>query len=80
MAYEKLEDLPNEIRENLPEGGQRIFMAAFKSASSDGLNEQEATEVGWNSVRNIYVQGPDGRWQQKPEPNAGNPTGAMSGA
>ncbi|MDV2998649.1 MAG: putative cation transport regulator ChaB [Chroococcopsis gigantea SAG 12.99] len=79
MAYETAEQLPNEVKESLPKGGQNIFMAAFNSASSDGLSEEQATQVAWNSVKNIYRQTPEGKWEQKPEPATGNPSGTMAG-
>ncbi|MGF1478704.1 MAG: ChaB family protein [Cyanophyceae cyanobacterium] len=67
MAYEKMEDLPADVREKLPEGGQKRFMAAFNSASSDGLSDEGATQVAWNSIKNEYEEGPDGKWQHKPD-------------
>jgi cation transport regulator len=80
MPYDTIEDLPAEMKESLPEGARRIFVAAVKSATSDGLDEEEARQVGWNSVRNIYVQDASGQWKPKPEPSAGGPQGTMSGS
>lgn len=74
MAYQKIDDLPNDVKENLPQGAQQIFMAAFNSATSDGISEQAAAKVAWNSVKNIYEQGKEGKWVPKPE--AGSASGA----
>ncbi len=60
-------DLPSEVKEQLPEGAQNIFMAAFKSAQEDGMSEEAARNVAWNSVKNSYEQGEDGKWHHKPD-------------
>jgi beta-carotene/zeaxanthin 4-ketolase len=39
MSYEKIEQLPSEITENMPQGAQQIFWAAYKAACSDGIKE-----------------------------------------
>lgn len=78
MPYDTLEQLPNEVKEKLPQGAQQIFMAAFNSASSDGLSEEGAIKVAWNSVKNSYEE-KDGKWQHKPDARSGNPTGTMGG-
>lgn len=80
MPYETIEDLPAELKDSMPEGARRIFVAAYQSAMSDGLNEEEARQVGFNSLRNMYVQNENGQWEQKPEEISGNQTGTMSGA
>ncbi|NJK49515.1 cation transport regulator ChaB [Candidatus Gracilibacteria bacterium] len=79
MPYDTLEQLPNDVKEKLPQGAQQIFMAAFNSASSDGLSEQGAIQVAWNSVKNSYEEGKDGKWQHKPDARSGNMTGTMGG-
>ncbi|BAY94059.1 MULTISPECIES: ChaB family protein [unclassified Tolypothrix] len=67
MAYNKIDELPQDIREQLPEHAQQIFFAAFNAAQKDGMSENGAREVAWNSVRNEYQQGNGGQWQRKPE-------------
>jgi len=62
MPYENLEALPQDVKSKLPQGAQQIFMAAFNSASSDGLDEDAARKTAWNSVRNSYKEGSDGKW------------------
>ncbi|MCU0534672.1 MAG: ChaB family protein [Hydrococcus sp. Prado102] len=79
MPYDTLEQLPNEVKEKLPQGAQQIFMAAFNSASSDGLSEEGAIKVAWNSVKNSYEEGKDGKWQHKPDARSGSTTGTMGG-
>jgi len=79
MAYTKADDLPSEIKEKLPQGAQQIFMAAFNSAQKDGLSEQGAEKVAWNSVKQGYEQGPDGNWQHKPEGSNSKYKGTQTG-
>ncbi|MFH7026966.1 MAG: ChaB family protein [Heteroscytonema crispum UTEX LB 1556] len=63
MSYSKIEELPQELQEQLPNEGQQIFVAAFNAAQSDGMSEEGARQVAWNSVKNRYYQGEDGKWQ-----------------
>lgn len=61
MTYQKLEDLPNDVKE-LPQHGQQLFMAAYNAVSENGMNEDNASQVAWNSVKNSYQKGQDGNW------------------
>jgi cation transport regulator len=74
MAYENIEQLPEEVKSQLPRGAQQIFLAAFNSASSDGLSESNASQLAWNSVKTQYKQGSEGHWQTIPEGGAGRTT------
>lgn len=65
MPYQALESLPQEVKEHLPQGAQQIFLAAFNSAESDGLSQEGATQVAWNSVRAEYSQTSEGKWSHK---------------
>ena len=40
MAYEKLPDLPDNVRDNLPEHAQEIYRAAFNSAEAQLQNDK----------------------------------------
>lgn len=62
MTYQNLEDLPAEVTEKLPRYGQQLFMAAFNAASENGMDEKNATQVAWNSVKNSYKQDKEGKW------------------
>lgn len=62
MAYQQLEDLPQEVTEKLPKHGQQLFMTAYNAVSENGMNEENATKVAWNSVKNSYQQDKDGNW------------------
>ena len=62
MTYQQLEDLPAEVTEKLPRHGQQMFMAAYNAVSENGMDEKNATQVAWNSVKNSYQQDKDGNW------------------
>lgn len=81
MPYDNIDNLPQDVKEKLPQGAQQIFMAAFNGASSDGMSEDAAREVAWNSVKNSYEPGGNGQWQHKAEGGAGETrSGTMPGA
>lgn len=67
MPQKQLEEFPTEIKEQLADGSMQIFAAAYNSAREDGLSEEGATSVAWNSVKQQYEQGADGKWHPKPE-------------
>jgi cation transport regulator len=37
-------------------------MAAYNAASENGMDEKNATQLAWNSVRNSYQQDKEGNW------------------
>ena len=79
MPDQTINELPNDIREQLPEHAQQIFAAALSAAQSDGMSEEGAREVAWNSVKNEYEPGDDGKWQRKPEDTAIHNKSVVSG-
>lgn len=64
MPYSRLTDLPDAVRE-LPEGGQRIYLAAFNSALAQYRDEGKAHATAWAAVKHKYEKGPDGTWRAK---------------
>lgn len=75
---QKIENLPAEAKE-MPQEAQQMFLAAFNSASDDGLSEEGAMNVAWNTVKHKYEKS-DGKWQRKAEgSNSQNVTVASAG-
>ncbi len=70
MPYNKIDELPSQVREQLPEHAQQMFLAAFNSAQSDGMDENAAMQVGWSSLKSMYKQGQDGKWYQATDDTA----------
>lgn len=67
MSSKQLAEVPSELQGQLLEGSEQIFLAAFNSASHDGLSEDAALEVAWNSVKNGYEKREDGKWHRTPD-------------
>jgi cation transport regulator len=72
MPYRTLEDLPENVRNNLPEHGQEIYKEAFNSAweeyadpttrRDDASREEVAHRVAWAAVKKKYEKDEQGRW------------------
>lgn len=71
MAYESIDNLPENVKNKLAPDAQPLFLAAFNSASEDGLSDDAATQVAWNSLRPNYFEGGDGVWRRKEEGGTG---------
>ncbi|PMB38831.1 cation transport regulator ChaB [Fischerella thermalis CCMEE 5319] len=71
--------LTQEIKRELPQEAQQIFVAAFKAAQSDGMSEEGARQVAWNSVKNQYEKDSDGKWHAKGEVTAQHHKAVTSG-
>ena len=67
MPYNKLSELPNSVRDNLPKHAQEIYQAAYNSAWDQyGHDESRAHRVAWAAVKNDYEKDDDsGRWKKK---------------
>jgi cation transport regulator len=79
MAYNQIDELPEDIKQKLPEHARQIFIAAFNAAQSNGFSEDGALGVAWNSVANEYEQGDDGKWHRKTEDTATHYKAVTSG-
>ncbi len=67
MPYNQIDELPQDIKQQLPEHAQQIFFAAFNAAQDNGMSEDGARDVAWNSVKNEYEPSNGGQWHRKPE-------------
>ena len=75
MPYKSTRDLPDAVRDNLPEHAQDIFKEAFNSAWDEyadpdkrrGKESQEEVsfKVAWAAVKNEYEKGDDDTWHRK---------------
>ncbi|KAB8330559.1 cation transport regulator ChaB [Scytonema tolypothrichoides VB-61278] len=82
MAVSNIDELSQELKDQLqelPQEGKQIFVAAFNAAQSDGISEQGAREVAWNSVKNQYEKGSDGKWHARGEVTAQHNKAITSG-
>jgi cation transport regulator len=76
MPYETLKDLPESVRNNLPEHAQEIYKEAFNSAwdeykdpadrRGETSREETSHRVAWSAVKNVYVKdAQSGQWKKK---------------
>jgi cation transport regulator len=65
MPYDNLSDLPDSVRNNLPEHAQEIYRAAYNSAEDQYGEEERAHRVAWSAVENKYEKNDQGNWVQK---------------
>lgn len=58
-------EIPADLQEKLQDGSANIFKAAMESAQSNGMSEEGAMEVAWNTIKNDYRQDESGNWKRK---------------
>lgn len=61
MLYESNTDLPDPVRNALPDAAQTIYRKAFNTAIEDEPDEAKAIRVGWAAVKKKYAE-KDGKW------------------
>jgi cation transport regulator len=67
-------DLPEGVKDNLPQGAQKIYMEAYNSAHEEYKDpdkrrgkeslEEAAAKVAWSAVKKKYEKA-DGKWRLK---------------
>lgn len=63
MPYSSNEELPDSVRNVLPEHAQDIFLKAFNHAWDEyGGDEPRAFRVAWAAVKREYRKDSTGRW------------------
>ncbi len=75
MPYNNKTDLPDSVRNVLPDHAQDIYKEAFNSAyeeykdptkrRDDADQEEVAHRVAWNAVKQKYQKGDDSKWHPK---------------
>lgn len=74
MPYARKSDLPESVRDSLPEHAQEIYREAFNSAweeydeaderRGDSSREETAHRVAWSAVKKQYEKSA-GKWRRK---------------
>ncbi|HLY25743.1 MAG TPA: ChaB family protein [Aggregatilineales bacterium] len=70
MPYNSTRDLPDSVRDHLPEHAQEIYRAAFNNALKEygESDEARAHRVAWAAVKNEYEKDEkNGQWHRKAE-------------
>jgi len=67
MPYQQVSDLPEDVREHLPQHAQGIYRAAFNSAWDEYHHDAaRAHRVAWGAVEKIYAKDDrTGQWHTK---------------
>ncbi len=67
MPYDKVSDLPDSVRDNLPKHAQEIYQAAYNSAWDEyNHDEERAHRVAWAAVKRDYEKDEKtGDWKAK---------------
>ena len=68
MQYDKKQDLPEGVRNNLPDHAQDIYKSAYNSAHEDHKDEEDtestAHRIAWSAVKQSYEK-TGGSWHKK---------------
>ena len=75
MPYDSREELPDSVKDNLPQHAQEIYRKAYNSAwdqyadpderRGDESREATAHKVAWSAVKREYKKNDDGEWEEK---------------
>ncbi len=75
MPYKSITDLPDSVRDNLPQHAQEIYQEAYNHAwdeyadsekrRDDASREEVAHRVAWAAVKQSYHKNAQGRWVKK---------------
>jgi cation transport regulator len=63
MPYRHNNELPDSVKDNLPEHAQDIYREAYNSAWDQyDQNEETAHAVAWSAVKKVYQKNSEGEW------------------
>ncbi len=65
MPYKNNRDLPESVKDNIPEHAQDIYREAFNSAVKQYGKEEQAHKVAWAAVKHKYYKDETGDWVAK---------------
>ena len=68
MPYQRLKDLPDSVKDNLPHHAQEIYKEAYNSAwETYHQDEERAHRVAWAAVKDKYEKDEKtGQWKARP--------------
>jgi cation transport regulator len=63
MPYKNRSELPDSVKDNLPDHAQGIYKEAFNSAWEQYDHDEERSHrVAWGAVKESYHKNDDGKW------------------
>lgn len=74
VSYQNISDLPQDIRDRLPEDAQHIFMTAFNSIMDNSGDEETAARVAWNTIERDenYRRCSNSKWERITQTSEGS--------
>lgn len=79
-----MENLPQDVRDTLPQEAQKLYIAAYNSFFENSQNESAAAQVAWQTIalNEHYFQGSDGKWYRQDSDGVEHrgPLGSMPGS
>ena len=66
MNHLSKENLPEDVKNVLPEEAQSLFVAAYNSFLDNSHDEEAAKRVAWQTIEHnaLYQRGEDGKFRQ----------------
>jgi cation transport regulator len=65
MPYDSRSELPDSVKDHLPEHAQDIYKEAFNNAWDQyDHDESRSHRVAWGAVKKEYHKGEDGDWHK----------------
>ena len=75
MPYDNIDDLPDSVKDNLPQHAQEIYLKAYNNAWEEykepenrrgtESREEVARKVAWAAVKKVYGKNASGNWVKK---------------
>ncbi|WYM88844.1 ChaB family protein [Methanolobus sp. WCC5] len=75
LPYRSINELPSNVKDNLPKHAREIYKEAFNNAwdqyadpeerRGDASREEVAHRVAWSAVKNKYEKNEKGDWVEK---------------
>jgi cation transport regulator len=63
MPYDRRSELPDSVKDNLPDHAQAIYKEAFNSAWEEHDHDEERSHrIAWGAVKKSYHKNDDGKW------------------
>ena len=67
MPYSNRDELPDQVKDNLPAHAQDIYKEAFNSALDQYKDESQAHATAWSAVKKKYSKDNNGDWVRDDE-------------
>ena len=63
--YQKINDLPSRVKNNMPPNLQKVFLKVFNQAYATYHNDSRAFRIAWGVIKKLAKKGKNGEWVRK---------------